>query len=280
MKNSMADVLEGSPAPIYRSRLSRYLIIISGAAFAIAVVGALTEFFAGFGYRMNWLALRFALLTLLPAGAYIAGAGAGLCLVAVILAVMTRQEKSIVRRAIILCSLGFAIGAFAAYIPYGVRLSAQGAPPIHDISTDTDDPPAFIEARSLRASTGATNPAEYLREVQRQSVTINIPEAQRKAYPDLQPVVLNGVAPNEAFVRALTAVDQMGWHLIDASLEDGRIEAWDRTFWFGFIDDVAIRVRPTEGGSKVDVRSKSRVGGGDAGTNAKRIRRYIAALEK
>ncbi len=72
----------------------------------------------------------------------------------------------------------------------------------------------------------------------------------------------------------------MGWHLIVASPEEGRIEAWDQTFWFGFIGDVVIRLAPTESGSKIDVRSKSRVGGGEAGTNAKRIRRYIAALEK
>lgn len=94
------------------------------------------------------------------------------------------------------------------------------------------------------------------------------------------PWFLNGIAPTEAFARALAAVDRMGWHLIIGSPEEGRIEAWDRTLWVGFIDDVAIRVKPTEGGSKVVVRSKSRVDGGDAGTNAKRIRRYTDALEK
>ena len=157
---------------------------------------------------------------------------------------------------------------------------AQGAPPIHYILTDTDTPPEFVEARARRASTGATNPPEYLREMQRQSVTINIPELTRKAYPDLQPVVMNGVAPVDAFARALAAVDSMGWQVIATSPEEGRIEAWDQTFWFGFIDDVVIRVVPVEGRCKVDVRSKSRVGVGDVGANAKRIRRYIAALEK
>jgi len=194
--------------------------------------------------------------------------------------VVAARKEMIARRALIICGLGFAIGAFAAYVPYGVRQGAQGAPPIHDISTDTADPPAFIEARPLRASTGATNPPEYLREVQRQSVTINIPEAQHKAYPDIQPILLAGVTPEEAFKRALAAVEKMGWRLIVAKPEEGRIEAWDQTFWFGFIDDVAIRITPTEAGSKIDVRSKSRVGGGDAGTNAKRIRHYVAALEK
>lgn len=261
------------------NRLARYATLFCGAAFLIAIAGALTEFLAGIGYRMNILELRFALQKLLPTGAYIAGAGAGLCLVAAIVLMAVRKNEG-KRGALILCGVGLVVGASAAYIPYGIRQGAQGVPPIHDISTDTDTPPEFIDARPLRASTGATNPPEYLREVKRQTATINVPEAQRKAYPDLQPVLLDGVAPPEAFKRALAAVDSMGWHLIVAAPDEGRIEAFDQTFWFGFIDDVVIRVAPTDSGSKIDVRSKSRVGGGDAGTNAKRIRRYIAALEK
>lgn len=274
----MTDVSERA-AGAGQSRLARNTTILCTAAFLIAVTGALTEFFAGIGYRMDMLELRFALLTLLPTGAYIAGIGAGLCLLAAIVVVVVRKNE-VKRGALILCGVGLVVGASAAYIPYGIRQGAQGAPPIHDISTDTDTPPEFIDARPLRASTGAINPPEYLREVKRQGVTINIPEAQRKAYPDLQPVLLDGIAPAEAFTRALAAVERMGWNLIVAAPEEGRIEAWDQTFWFGFIDDVAIRVTATESGSKIDVRSKSRVGGGDAGTNAKRIRNYIAALEK
>jgi uncharacterized protein (DUF1499 family) len=100
---------------------------------------------------------------------------------------------------------------------------------------------------------------------------------QRGAYPDLQPMILK-VAPPEAFDRALAAVREMGWELVAADAAAGRIEATDTTFWFGFKDDVVIRVRPADGGSRVDVRSLSRVGGGDAGTNAKRIRAYLDAL--
>ena len=70
----------------------------------------------------------------------------------------------------------------------------------------------------------------------------------------------------------------MGWDLVEANATAGRIEATDTTFWFGFKDDVVIRVTPADGGSRVDVRSLSRVGGGDAGTNAKRIRAYLDLL--
>ena len=101
---------------------------------------------------------------------------------------------------------------------------------------------------------------------------------QREAYPDLQPLMLN-VPPRQAFDRALATVREMGWDLVAADAAAGRIEATDTTFWMGFKDDVVIRVRATDGGSQIDVRSLSRVGGGDVGTNAKRIRAYLKALK-
>jgi uncharacterized protein (DUF1499 family) len=104
-----------------------------------------------------------------------------------------------------------------------------------------------------------------------------IASQQRTAYPDLQPLILN-VPPPQAFDRALATVRDMGWDLVAADAAAGRIEATDTTFWYGFKDDVVVRVRPAEGGSRVDVRSLSRVGGGDVGTNAKRIRAYLEAL--
>ena len=100
---------------------------------------------------------------------------------------------------------------------------------------------------------------------------------QREAYPDLQPAMLDA-PPAEAFERALAAVYRMRWQLVQADEPAGRIEATDTTFWFGFKDDVVIRVRPDGGGSRIDVRSLSRVGGGDAGTNAARIREYVETV--
>jgi uncharacterized protein (DUF1499 family) len=86
------------------------------------------------------------------------------------------------------------------------------------------------------------------------------------------------VPPPQAFDRALASVREMGWDLVAADAAAGRIEATDTTFWFGFKDDVVIRVRPADGGSRIDVRSVSRIGVGDAGTNAKRIGAYLDAL--
>jgi len=71
----------------------------------------------------------------------------------------------------------------------------------------------------------------------------------------------------------------MGGELVASDPVAGRIEATDTTFWFGFKDDIVVRVAPAPGGSRVDVRSTSRVGLSDVGTNAARIRKYLRALQ-
>ena len=70
----------------------------------------------------------------------------------------------------------------------------------------------------------------------------------------------------------------MGWQIVAAEAGEGRIEAIDTTFWFGFTDDIVIRITPADYRALVDIRSVSRVGRSDAGTNARRIRAYIAKL--
>ena len=71
----------------------------------------------------------------------------------------------------------------------------------------------------------------------------------------------------------------LGWEIVEASPSEGRIEATARTFWFGFKDDVVVRVTPSGDGSRIDVRSVSRVGKSDVGANAKRIRTYLERLQ-
>jgi len=95
---------------------------------------------------------------------------------------------------------------------------------------------------------------------------------------DLQPLMLAGSAES-AFSKALAAAEAMGWEIAKSDPKAGRIEAVATSFWFGFKDDVVVRVTPTGSGSRIDVRSKSRVGGSDAGTNARRIRAYFERLK-
>jgi uncharacterized protein (DUF1499 family) len=119
--------------------------------------------------------------------------------------------------------------------------------------------------------TGAANPPEYLGG--------DVTAQQRRAYPDIQPLVLQ-VGAEQAFARALAAVRDLGWNVVADDREAGRIEAVDTTFWFGFKDDVVIRVSEMNpGSSRIDVRSKSRVGVGDLGTNARRIRTLLDRLQ-
>src|SRR5690606_30992302 len=167
----------------------------------------------------------------------------------------------------------------AAWLGHAVPESyrpGEDIPPIHDISTDTDDPPQFVAVLPLRAD--ASNTVEYGRS---EGMTPEeLAALTRAAYPDLGTVTLE-MPPNEAFARALNAVDALGWDLVAQSPQDGRIEATDTTFWFRFKDDIVIRIRPAAGGgAEVDARSVSRVGRGDAGTNARRLRAFFEALDE
>jgi len=168
------------------------------------------------------------------------------------------------------------VAAFVALLAWQVPESyrpPQGTPPIHDITTDLDDPPAFVAVLPLRGSN--SNPVEYGTAAnmtpERQA------ELQRQAYPEIQPVLL-GDSPDRAFQRALAAVEQLGWELVAQVPEEGRIEATDTTFWFRFKDDVVIRIRAEGDGSRIDARSTSRVGVSDVGKNAARLREFFAAL--
>ena len=144
---------------------------------------------------------------------------------------------------------------------------AGGKPPIHDITTDTSDPPPFVDVLPLRA--GARNSAVY--------GGSTVAAMQHAAYPDIAPVYL-ALAPTAAFVKALAAANAMEWSIVAADSSAGRIEATATTRVFRFKDDVVIRIRPHDGGSRVDIRSVSRIGGGDLGKNASRIREFIVRL--
>ena len=144
-------------------------------------------------------------------------------------------------------ALGLVLGIGAAAIPLELQRRARAVPPINDISTAGDTAPA-------------------------------VAEQQRRAYPDIVPLTLKA-SSEEAFARALQAARDMGWEIVSADAVAGRIEAVARTLWFGFKDDVTVRITRQEGASRVDVRSKSRVGRGDAGTNAHRVREYLKRLQ-
>jgi len=164
---------------------------------------------------------------------------------------------------------GLLVALAVLMFPVVVAVNARGTAPIHDVTTDTVNPPEFVAVLPIRAQTGALNPVEY--------GGARVAALQQRSFPDIKPLRLD-VAPPAAFDRALAAVRAMNWELVAADPSAGRIEATDTTALFGFKDDVVVRVRPDGNGSRIDVRSLSRVGGGDIGTNAKRIRAYLQRL--
>lgn len=235
-------------------------IAITGLALAtLAALGALGS---GLGYRWEiWpLGTAFAVLRW---SAYTGLAAGAVSLIAAALALRGRP-----RRGLLLPLVGLLGGVAVAAVPYGHLRIARSVPPIHDITTDTEEPPRFVEIVALRV--GAPNSADYAGDA--------VAAQQRQAYPEIEPVRLD-VAPDKAFDRALATAKSLGWEIVAAVQDNGRIEATDETLFFGFKDDVVVRIRADEGGSRIDVRSVSRVGRSDVGANARRIRGFLGALK-
>lgn len=230
--------------------------------FAVAVIGLLMILIAGPGHRLGWWDFRTG-FAILRWGAYIGAVALVLSLIGCITARPGRQ-----RRGFLWALLGLVIAAVAVGVPLSWRYQAQQVPRIHDITTDTQNPPPFDAILPLRAD--APNPAEY--------GGPEVATKQQQAYPDIKPARFD-FPKEKVFEQALAVAQEMGWEIVGAEPSKGRIEATDTTFWFGFKDDVVIRITATTGGSRVDMRSVSRVGLSDVGTNAQRIRSFLERLE-
>lgn len=151
-----------------------------------------------------------------------------------------------------------------------VVVARSRAPAIHDITTSPDDPPELVHAAGLPANAG--------RDLAYPHGDEDTPEIQRRAYPELGPVLLP-VTPGRAHDLAVESARELGWEITWSDRSSGRLEAVATSTLFRFADDVAVRVRPIpEGGSRVDVRSTSRVGRSDLGANAERIRAFASHL--
>ncbi len=218
----------------------------------IAVVGAAAAILSGQGYQLGTLPLLSAFAVLRYA-AYVAVAGGVVSLLSIVLAIVLFRGEFLSRSGVAIA--GLVIGVISAYVPYSMQVVARTVPPIHDITTDTENPPAFVDILPLREESKARNVAEYLRENKLGQRVLNVPEEQLKAYPDIKPIVLAGVATSDAYSRALAAVRKHNWHVVAEKPDEGRIEAWDKTPWFGFVDDVVIRVMPEGDGSRIKFRS-------------------------
>jgi uncharacterized protein (DUF1499 family) len=217
----------------------------------------------GFGTRLGMWSYSGG-FTVASGGILLASAGFFLGVIGYVVALRKglSTERSSILIALVICTI--------LLVQVGMQMNALASvPAIHNISTDTQDPPAFDALVAVRAAEGA-NPLVYDANV--------LAEPQRQAYPWVQTLELPtnpGILLNEA----VSVLEDMGLAVVNVSAEQGIIEATATTFWFGFKDDVVIRVRESAvGGSVIDVRSVSRSGQSDLGVNAKRIGTILQGL--
>ena len=197
--------------------------------------------------------------TLIRSGVYVGGAA----LILIILQVLLKR-KSVNWGSTTL----FAIRALVAVaMPLSMASKASTVPPIHDITTHVTNPPEFVAIAPLRKD--APNPITYEGgEVTRQQLDA-YPEIKTQRLP--QPI-------NEVYMAAEKAIESLGWERVSAGEQPDTLEATDTTTWFGFKDDVVIRLTAQGDDTLVDMRSKSRVGRSDLGKNAERINQFFAEL--
>lgn len=244
--------------PVQRS----WLAVAAGALGALAVFDALLgPVLANLGAVSPIFAFRYLfLLSLLE----------GLLGVALGLVALRRTRPAAGRAGRGLAWTGVAGGAAVLAVAAGWIVATRDVPPIHDITTRPDDPPAFAALAEVEGHDDASAP--YPEE----NAAI-----QREAYPGVEPIRLAETPPEAALERAAEAARALGWRIVATAPEEGRLEATDTSLLFRFVDDVVVRVRPGEGGgSVVDLRSRSRVGQSDLGANAARIRAFADALRE
>ncbi len=237
------------------SRLLAWLSVIALIAAALLLAGA------GPAYRWEMIGLGDA-FNLMRNGVYAATGAVALSVLLLLISAFTRRFG-----AGIVAILVMVATAALLYMPWQQWQNAQQAPVIHDITTDTQHPPAFVALRDAREA--APNAVDYPGEATARQ--------QQTAYPNVQP--LHVMAPKVTVLAAAQAeVEASGWQI--AAITENTIEATATTRWFGFEDDVIIRLTERQDSVQVDMRSASRLGASDIGTNARRIEVFLDGLRK
>jgi uncharacterized protein (DUF1499 family) len=169
--------------------------------------------------------------------------------------------------------LGLLIGTFILAYPAYLGIRGYRLPMLNDITTDVVDPPRFETIARLRSRDA--NSISY--------AGSRLAELQHNSYPKIEPLLVS-VTPQVAYEAVLATINKHRWRVVDARApqagrHNGIIEAVARTPIMGFRDDLAVRVRPDEAGARIDVRSASRYGRHDFGTNASRIRSLLEEID-
>ncbi|HET9427360.1 MAG TPA: DUF1499 domain-containing protein [Allosphingosinicella sp.] len=257
----MADPLRKR---IWANRLTKLAVFLCFGAVAAALVGAVGSGQSWWHFRTGFDVLRYAV--------YAAGAGVLVAIVALIAARRSRSRLLLANVAALIVAVGFLL-----FVGNQVR-TARSVPAIHDATTNLEDPPLFYRLQ-IRADNLENVPVEGRPDLERLPMQERWRTLHREAYGDLTTVRVPWDVP-ETVRRARALAADRGWEIVSAD-DRGIVEAVDTSLFFRFKDDVVIRVRHAEGGgSRVDMRSISRVGVSDVGVNAKRIRRFLADLQQ
>ena len=247
-------------------RLSWVALVLSVGGLAAALIAAAGSGAGAWSFRIGFTILRYAFYTAMAGG-----------VLAIVAFVLSRRSGARTGR---LNLAAFVIAAaFGAYLMSQVS-TARSVPAIHDATTDLVDVPTF-QTLPVRADN-----LENIPDDGRPDLAALDPESRwkaihREAYGDVRSLRL-AVSPAEALGRAEALVRARGWQIARVDRSAGVVEATATTLFFRFKDDVVVRVRvdpARSGGSIVDMRSISQVGGSDVGVNAARIRAFLADLQ-
>jgi uncharacterized protein (DUF1499 family) len=170
---------------------------------------------------------------------------------------------------------GLILASLLLGYPGFLAVQAVRLPVLADVSTDIDDPPAFGRSKNALAARGGVTP---------EAVPTELRHQQKQAYPNVQPIILD-LDVYEAYKAVLKVANAKHWQIVEQvppgprSGGVGHIDAVVRGLVLGLRDDVTIRIRPLAGQTRVDMRSASRIGRHDFGSNASRIEQFAAALQ-
>ncbi len=244
---------------------SKIVAILGLTSFIVPLIGLVGIRAGWWNYEIGFLLLAVASLF----GALTLMAG----ITGLVIAFVRRKRGSASNRSRIrwINAVGFFLGLLVLAFVGQLFLNALKHPLLYDISTDLDDLPNF-SATLIELRGGSSNSLVFTADAKR---------LHRESHPDLGTLEISDRSTIDTFQTALNVARDMQWKIATENIEIGRFEAVATTFWFRFKDDVVVRVRENShgSGSLVDVRSASRVGVSDVGTNAKRIRRFLEEIE-
>ncbi len=228
-----------------------------------SVIALVLLFLGPIGTRLGIWGFQTGLLLIVPAGVLLAAIGLLVGLISIFVSKKRGFDGDPPSLFVSIAICAVIIAAMGLQFQKGASV-----PAIHNISTDVVDPPQFTEAiATLRGE--SSNPLAYDAE--------ELAVVQQGAYPQVTTLQVSTGAV-ETLGNARAALEAMGLEIVTVDEGMGIVEATDTTFWFGFKDDVVVRVRESGSGSLVDVRSVSRVGLSDLGKNADRIMDLLGRL--